>query len=67
MGRRARLGLVGGVVQRGLLHEQPAPLREQRKFTNSIKLIWPVQPFAQKYSAFVFPKIVIDCPHSAPT
>jgi hypothetical protein len=33
----------------------------------SINLICPVQPLAQKYSAFVFPKNMIDCLHSAPT
>src|SRR6516162_5894261 len=42
-------------------------LREKSKFASHIKLIWVVQSLAQKYSAFVFPKFMIDCSYSAPT
>jgi hypothetical protein len=42
-------------------------LRQNSNFMCSVNLICPVQPLTQKYSAFVFPKNMIDCLHSAPT
>jgi hypothetical protein len=37
-------------------------LRQKPNFTCPINLICPVQSLAQKYFAFVFPKLMIDCP-----
>jgi len=34
-------------------------VREQSNFVSRFKLIWLVQSFAQKYSAFVFAEIMI--------
>jgi len=41
-------------------------VRGQAIFTNEIKLIWPVQSFAQKYLSYVFQKIMIISPHPMP-